>query len=127
MDEPTMGVAPPQLSADGLWWWNGKAWVPAGTGAQPTAAASHQLENGLHFLRSERHVAVLLLVANIPYSVWWGVGLTKLAKRERFPNAQRASRIVGDLVDKERELTGKASTSAKVIWLWLGGSLLFWG
>jgi hypothetical protein len=33
---PTQQAAPPQLSADGHWWWNGAQWVPA-TGAGSAA------------------------------------------------------------------------------------------
>jgi hypothetical protein len=34
--QPVQHVAPPQLSADGHWWWNGAQWVPA-TGAGSAA------------------------------------------------------------------------------------------
>ena len=39
MDQPPTGPAPPQLSPDGRWWWNGQAWVSVATGAQPTTPA----------------------------------------------------------------------------------------
>jgi hypothetical protein len=100
-----------------------------------TVPSGHQLESGLHFLRSERRVALLLLVANFPYFVWWLWHLFKLAQRERFPRARSfwwnlipiygfvvVWRTVGDLVDKERELTGRATTSAKVTWLYIVSS-----
>jgi hypothetical protein len=120
------------LSPDGRWRWSGQAWVPIATGAWPTTLAGQQLESGLHFLRSERHVALLLLVANFPYLVWWLWHLFKLAQRERFPRARSfwwnlvpiygfvvVWRTVDDLVDKERELTGRATTSAKVTWWYI--------
>jgi hypothetical protein len=104
-----------------------------------------QLESGLHFLRSERRVALLLLVGNLPYLIWWLWHLFKFAQRERLPRARSfwwilmpvysfvvVWRTVGDLVDKERELTGAATTSAKVTWLYIlssayGGSVDFPG
>jgi hypothetical protein len=128
-------------SPDGNWRWSGQSWVPVAAEAQP----GQQLESGLHFLRSKRRVALLLLVANLPYLFWWLWHLFKFAQRERFPRARSfwwilmpvysfvvVWRTVGDLVNKERELTGTATTSAKVTWLYIlssayGGSVDFPG
>lgn len=131
----------PAASPDGNWRWSGQGWVPVAAEAQPV----QQFESGLHFLRSERRVAVLLLVAPVPYLFWWLWHLFKFAQRERFSRARSfwwilmpvyglvvVWRTVGDLVDKEREFTGTATTSAKVTWLYIlssayGGSADFPG
>jgi hypothetical protein len=115
-------------SPDGNWRWSGQSWVPVVAHAQPR----QQLDKGLHFLRNQRRVALLLLVANLPYLLWWLWHLFKFAQRERFPRARSfwwilipvysfviVWRTVGDLVDKERELTGTATTSAKVTWFYI--------
>jgi hypothetical protein len=103
-------------------------------GLSETAEAEpgRQFESGLDFLRSERRAALLLLVANFPYLLWWLWHLFKFAQRERFPRARSfwwilmpiysfvvLWRTVDDLADKERELTGKATTSAKVTWWYI--------
>jgi hypothetical protein len=35
VQQPTVYAAPPQLSPDGQWWWNGAQWVPAAHAAPP--------------------------------------------------------------------------------------------
>jgi hypothetical protein len=35
--QPAPYAAPPQLSPDGRWWWNGAQWVPAAPAAPPAA------------------------------------------------------------------------------------------
>ena len=87
-----------------------------GLPATAEAGPGRQFESRLHFLRSERRVALLLLVANFPYLLWWLWHLFKFAPRERLPRARSSWwilmpvygfvvvwRTVGDLVDKERE------------------------
>lgn len=124
MDQPPTALAQPRLSPDGLWWWSGQIWVPVTTGAEPLSPAGRRLENGAHLVRNEWRVALLLLVAGGPYLGWWSLYLRNLAVRERFPMA-RASGVVGALVASERGLTGRASTSAKVVCLCWGGVILY--
>jgi hypothetical protein len=40
--ELTLGQATPQVSADGRWWWNGTAWMPA-TSPTPTPEQTREL------------------------------------------------------------------------------------
>jgi hypothetical protein len=103
-----------------------------GLPATAEAGPGRQFESRLHFLPSERRVALLLLVANFPYLLWWLWQLFKFAPREWLPRARSfwwilmpvygfvvVWRTVGDLVDKERDLTGAATTSAKVTWWYI--------
>ncbi len=124
MDQPPLALAHPHLSPDGLWWWNGQIWVPVTTGSHPLIPPDQQVENGAQSQRNEWRVALLTLIAGGPYLIWWTTYLRNLAKRERLPNA-RVSRVVGALVDEERGLTGRASTSAKVMWLWWSGAIFY--
>jgi hypothetical protein len=91
----TADSAPPQLSPDGYWWWNGQQWVPAAEMLTPAAAIPQHAEPAASYTPAEQYVDPYVAAApytpteqyavHVPAQQSWGGGAQQLPVFEILP------------------------------------------
>lgn len=77
MTEPTPPTAPPQVSPDGQWWWNGQSWQPVQPPPQPPAPLPTPVGDTFWGGDVTRPIQVLVAVGAVIFVIWFVAGLAK--------------------------------------------------